>query len=49
MKNWETQAYHGIAMQNFYMGDVKKCHMYLERVLSGVTEADHSTMKKVGL
>jgi hypothetical protein len=38
-----------MAIQNFYMGDVKKCAIYLERVICGIHEADHSTMKKVAI
>jgi tetratricopeptide (TPR) repeat protein len=49
LKNCELEAYNGIAIQNFYMGDVKKCAIYLERVISGIHEADHSTMKRVAI
>lgn len=48
-KNSEIEAYNGLAVQNFYMGDVKKCSAYLERVVCGIHEANHSTMRKVAI
>ena len=45
----EIIAYQGLALQNFYLGHIKRSAQYSERALMGIYEADHSSQKTMAM
>ena len=45
----EVAAYHGLALQCFYMGYIRQAERYQERADQGFLEADHSTQKQMAI
>ena len=43
----ELAAYEGLAVENFYKGDVLKAKFYMDKSMRGKTEGDDSVVKKV--
>ena len=43
----ELSAYEGLAVENFYKGDVLKAKFYMDKCMRGKTEGDDSVVKKV--
>ena len=43
----ELDAYDGLAVENFYLGDVLKAKFYMDKSMRGKTEGDDSVVKKV--
>jgi hypothetical protein len=45
----EIEAYQGIALNYFYLGQLKKARYYHERALRGKSENDTSLVKKTAI
>jgi len=43
----ELHAYEGLAVENFYKGDVLKAKFYMDKAMRGKTEGEESIVKKV--
>lgn len=49
LKSWEMVAYEGLAIQNFYLGQIKESAYYQERATRGLFESDLSSNKKAAI
>ena len=49
LKRWEMIAYEGLAVQNFYLGQIKESAYYQERAIRGIHESDASSNKKAAI
>jgi hypothetical protein len=43
----EMQAYEGLSLQYFYLGDTEKCQYYNDRMMKGKFEAKFSILRKM--
>jgi len=46
LKYYELKAYEGLAIQNFYLGQLRKAEYYQDRFLRGKIENDESVIKE---